>query len=158
VFTSAENQLRRLILALLTFGVIAVGGELLALGHFEDSWQFVPFGLILLTLAVVAWIGMTGSAASVRALRVAMLMLLAAGGLGIVLHYRGNAEFQLDLNPDLSGWALFMKVLHAKAPPALAPGVMAQLGLLGLIYTFRHPALQAAPASTPAVEAQGGSK
>jgi hypothetical protein len=27
----------------------------------------------------------------------------------------------------------------AKAPPALAPAVMAQLGFLGLLYTYRHP-------------------
>jgi hypothetical protein len=71
-----------------------------------------------------------------------MLLVMLAGGVGILLHYQGNAEFQLDVNPDLAGWALFAKVLHSKAPPALAPGVMAQLGLLGLIYTFRHPALR----------------
>jgi len=147
VFGSAESQLRRLVLALLTFGVVAVGGELLALGHDEDPWQLVPFGLIVLTLIAIAWIGLTGSAASIRALRVTMVLLLAAGGMGIVLHYRGNAEFQLEMNPALSDWELFVKVLHAKAPPALAPGVMAQLGLLGLIYTARHPALSA-PAST----------
>jgi hypothetical protein len=28
------------------------------------------------------------------------------------------------------------KVLHAKAPPLLAPGMMMQLGLLGLAYVF----------------------
>ena len=27
------------------------------------------------------------------------------------------------------------------ATPALAPGALAQLGLLGLLYTYRHPAL-----------------
>jgi hypothetical protein len=36
---------------------------------------------------------------------------------------------------------LFVKVVTAKAPPALAPGVMVQLGLLGLVYTYKHPAL-----------------
>jgi hypothetical protein len=132
-------------LALLTFGLVAVGGELLALGHYEDSWQLVPLGLIALAVGVISWLAVAGGAAAVRALRVAMLLMVAAGGLGIALHYRGNVEFQLDVNPDLSGLALFLKVLHAKAPPALAPGVMAQLGLLGLIYTYRHPALQSAP-------------
>jgi hypothetical protein len=134
-------------LALLTFGLVAVGGELLALGHYEDSWQLVPLGLIALAVGVIAWLAVAGGAAAVRALRVAMLLLVAAGGLGIALHYRGNVEFQLDVNPDVSGLALLLKVLHAKAPPALAPGVMAQLGLLGLIYTYRHPALQSAPES-----------
>jgi hypothetical protein len=45
------------------------------------------------------------------------------------------------MDPSLSGWPLFVKVVTAKAPPALAPGVMVQLGLLGLVYTYRHPAL-----------------
>jgi hypothetical protein len=35
---------------------------------------------------------------------------------------------------------LLWKVMSGAAP-ALAPGAMVQLGLLGLIYTFRHPAL-----------------
>jgi len=29
--------------------------------------------------------------------------------------------------------------MTAKTPPALAPGAMIQLGLLGLVYTYRHP-------------------
>jgi hypothetical protein len=45
------------------------------------------------------------------------------------------------MDPTQSSWTLFTKVMTAHAPPALAPGVMAQLGLLGLIYTYQHPAL-----------------
>jgi hypothetical protein len=33
-------------------------------------------------------------------------------------------------------WVLVEKVLRAKAPPLLAPGMMLQLGLLGLAYVF----------------------
>jgi hypothetical protein len=76
---------------------------------------------------------------SLRMLQTVALVMMAAGVAGIILHYRGNLEFQLETNPDLSGWSLFTRIVHAKAPPALAPGVMAQLGLLGLIYCFRHP-------------------
>jgi hypothetical protein len=32
--------------------------------------------------------------------------------------------------------------MKAKAPPALAPASMIQLGLLGLLYTYRHPSLR----------------
>jgi hypothetical protein len=41
----------------------------------------------------------------------------------------------------MKGMDLFSKVMTGAAP-ALAPGAMVQLGLLGLIYTFRHPALE----------------
>jgi hypothetical protein len=30
-------------------------------------------------------------------------------------------------------------------PPVLAPGIMIQLGLLGLAWTWRHPAVTKAP-------------
>ena len=60
---------------------------------------------------------------------------------GVVLHFRGNMSFQLDMDPAIAGWDLFTKVMHAKAPPALAPGAMVQLGLIGLIYTLGHPAI-----------------
>ena len=52
---------------------------------------------------------------------------------------RLRLDFQLEANPDLAGWALIKKLLRAKAPPALAPGVLVQLGLLGSIYGYRHP-------------------
>jgi hypothetical protein len=32
-----------------------------------------------------------------------------------------------------------MKAIHSKAPPALAPAAMIQMGLLGLLYTYKHP-------------------
>ncbi|MBK9241167.1 MAG: hypothetical protein IPL75_13080 [Acidobacteria bacterium] len=62
-----------------------------------------------------------------------MLLLMVAGATGSVLHYRANMEFQLEMDPTMGGMALLLKVLHAKAPPALAPGNMALLGLLGLV-------------------------
>ena len=145
VSTDIELQLRRLILALLALGLAGVGVELVALGHFEDPLQLVPLGLIAGALGVIAWHAVAGRRNSLRALRVIALLLMVSGGAGVFFHYRGNMEFQLDTNPDLSGWPLFAKILHAKAPPALAPGVMAQLGLLGLIYTFRHLASRLKP-------------
>ena len=39
------------------------------------------------------------------------------------------------------GVALAARV-HADDPPALAPAVMAQMGLLGLLATYRHPSLR----------------
>jgi hypothetical protein len=39
----------------------------------------------------------------------------------------------------MSNWELLEKILRAKAPPLLAPGMMLQLGLLGLAYVFSDP-------------------
>ena len=142
MLTSVERQLRRLILLLLAFGLIALFGELIALGHYEDWKQFAPLTAILLTLLTIAWHAISGTAPSVRTLQAVFILLIVTGATGIILHYRSNVEFQLEVSPGLVGWELIKKALNAKAPPALAPGVMAQLGVLGLIYTFRHPALR----------------
>ena len=144
--STVEGQLRRLMLALFVIGLAGVATELVALQHYEDPWQFVPFAVIAAALVIAAWQAFGGSPRSVRAMRAIALLMLVTGALGIILHYRGNMGFQLDVNPDLRGWPLFLKILHAQAPPALAPGVMAQLGLLGLIYCFRHPLLVSAAA------------
>jgi hypothetical protein len=142
VLTSVERQLRRLILLLQAFGLIALFGELIALGHYEDWKQFIPLTMIGVTLLAVVWHVASGKAPSVRVLQIVFVLLIVTGATGIILHYRSNVEFQLEVSPNLAGWDLIRKALNAKAPPALAPGVMAQLGVLGLIYTFRHPALR----------------
>ena len=133
------SSLRRFLLALLVLGLSGVGVELVALAHYEDSWQLVPLVLIALAFAVIAWHLFDGSHATVRVLRLVMFLFIVAGITGIVLHYRGNLEFQLEIDPSQSHWTLFKKVIRAHSPPALAPGAMAQLGLLGLAYTYRHP-------------------
>jgi hypothetical protein len=135
-----ERQLRRLILALFAFGLLGLGVELLAIGHYEDAWQIVPLGIIAATLVVVLIHSAAGGRRGLVVLQVLLVLLIAAGGIGIFLHYQANVSFQREMDPALTGWALLTKVLHAIAPPALAPGVMAQLGLLGLIYTYKHPA------------------
>jgi hypothetical protein len=139
---SLELALRRLILALLTFGLVATLGDLFGLGHYKDSWQVIPIASLIAALLIVVWHVFSGSATSVRVLRLVMVLMLIVGATGLVLHMRGSVEFQLDANPDLSGWPLIAKVLRAKAPPALAPGAMVQMGLLGLIYAFKHPAMR----------------
>jgi hypothetical protein len=137
-----SSAIRRFLLAVIVLGLMGTGTELILLAHYEDSAQLVPLFFIALTLVVIAGHVTVGGTGTVLLLRVMMGFLVAASALGVVLHYQGSMEFQLEMDPTLSGWALFTKVLHAKAPPTLAPGVMAQLGLLGLIYTYRHPALR----------------
>ena len=122
--------LRRWLLALVAAGALGIATDLLLLGHVEDAAQWVPLVGCGLALTAVAVHAVTGRAAGT--LRAAMLVLIAMGLTGIVLHYRGNMEFQLELSPDLSGFALFSEVMQAKAPPALAPSSMVMLGLMGL--------------------------
>jgi hypothetical protein len=135
------TRLRAFLLALLVIGQLGITAELVVLNHFEDSWQLVPLVLIAIALGAIVWFLSGGGAPSLRLLQLTMVLFLAAGVTGVILHYRGNLEFQLEIDASQRGWELFKKVIQAKAPPALAPAAMAQLGLLGLAYLYRHPVL-----------------
>ena len=131
--------LRRWILGVLVLGLAGTITELVLLEHYEQPLQFVPLVLIAAAVAALAFEVRRRDAASRRALQVVMGLFVLAGFIGFVAHFLGSAEFQLDLNPEMSAWELVEKVLRAKAPPLLAPGMMLQLGLLGLAYVFSDP-------------------
>jgi hypothetical protein len=130
------GMLRLWILGVLVLGLLGTVVELVLLSHYEQAVQLVPVVLIVLALIVLAWHVIGHSAASLRVLMGLMVLFVLAGFAGFVAHFHGSAEFQLDLEPSLSTWELLEKVMRAKAPPLLAPGMMMQLGLLGLAYVY----------------------
>ena len=133
---------RRLLLAILLLGVLGIVAELLLLDHIEDATQWIPIGLGAATLLLSLVVTVRPTSASIRLFQLVMVLMIISGGVGMYLHLAANMEFQLEMDPALAGFALFKKSIVAKAPPALAPGAMAQLGLIGLAYTFRHPAME----------------
>jgi hypothetical protein len=136
---------RRALLAIIAFGTIGMATELVLTGHYEDPLQLAPLVAAAFALLAVAWVAVRPSIAGVRTLQFVMLSFIGTGITGMTVHYVANAEFQRELDPALSGLPLFWKVVEATAPPALAPGVLVQLGLLGLLYTYKHPVLAEEP-------------
>jgi hypothetical protein len=132
---------RRILLAILMLGVAGIIAELLLLNHVEDATQLIPVGLGAATMVMSAAVAIKPAVATIRLFQLIMLLMIISGAVGVYLHYGATTEFQLEMDPTLKGFALFRKAIVAKAPPALAPGAMIQLGLIGLAYTFRHPAL-----------------
>jgi hypothetical protein len=133
---------RRALFVLLAIGVTGTGVDLILIEHYEDTVQLVPISATALALMVLAWHAATGSAWSLRALQMMMAVFVVAGAAGIWFHYQGGAAFQLEIDPSQSGWEVFKQVVRIKAPPLLASGVLVQLGLLGFVYAYRHPALE----------------
>ena len=131
---------------ILVLGLIGVLAELLLLEHTEDPWQRVPIFLIIGSLIIVTWHLVERRNLSLRFLQGMMGLLVASGALGLLLHFRGNVAFELEMQPSASGWPLIWAALTG-ATPALAPGTMVQLGLIGLAYTYHHPAVRAAHAN-----------
>ncbi len=133
--------LRRWLLGILLLGLVGTGVELVLIGHYEDSWQIAPLVLIALAIGTLVWHEASHGAASLRLFRCTMMLFLAAGLLGVGLHYQGAAEFQREMDPSQSQWSIFKKVMRVEAPPVLAPGLMMQLGLLGLAFSYGQAAL-----------------
>lgn len=140
--STRESALRRALLWLLMLGMVGTGAELILLEHTETVWQLVPVAALMAGLISAAIVRVRGSRPALRVFQAIMLAFVAAGITGLILHYRGNAEFELEMYPSMKGWELILNSLKG-ATPALAPGTMAQLGLLGLAYTYRHPVLRA---------------
>jgi Kef-type K+ transport system membrane component KefB len=137
-----EGGLRRLLLALVMAGTLGLGAELFLLEHFESAWQWAPLGVLAFLFAAGLAMGLRPSRSAVRVFQLASVLAVAAGLVGLYLHYRGNAEFELESDAAIRGMALAWEALRG-ATPALAPGAMVQLGLLGLILAHRHPAVRA---------------
>jgi hypothetical protein len=138
--SESSSRLRRLLLALVLFGAAGLMAELVLLEHYEDPWQWAPLVVLALTLAAGAALWRRPTSRLLQIFRGLMVVSLVAGALGVILHLKGNMEFELERDPSLGGFALLWKCLRG-ATPALAPGALAQLGLLGLVFTHRHPAL-----------------
>src|SRR6187200_3159105 len=114
--------LRRLLLWLLLLGLAGVAMELTLLKHYEDTRMLLPFVAMTVAAAGATMRLARPAPRTVWWLRPSMMPMMAAGATGAYLHYLGSVEFQADMDPTLSRWQLFWKVIHMQAPPMLAPG------------------------------------
>ena len=136
-----SDAARRILLTILILGIAGVSLELWLMAHTEDIYQLIPLLLAALAVIGIATVVLRPSSGTIRMFQAVMLLFLLSGIVGMYLHFEVNMEFQREMDPALTGMALYQKAILAKSPPALAPGAMIQLGLIGLAYTFRHPAL-----------------
>jgi hypothetical protein len=133
-------------LIVLVIGVVGTEAELLLLKHTDGWWQLAPVLLIGASFLVLGWYAVAKNTASIRALQVVMLLFLASGGAGTIQHFLGNVAYERESNPSLSGVELYRSALMGSSP-SLAPGTMLQLGVIGLLFTYRHPRLGASKRS-----------
>jgi hypothetical protein len=139
--TEALAGIRRILL----IGMVGTAAELLFQQHVEEPNQLIP--LVLIGVALLALLSrlLQRGPGSLRILQITMVFFIGAAFVGMYLHYGANVEFQLEMDPSLAGLDLFWKAMAAKTPPALAPGSMLLLGLIGLAYTYRHPDVSGGP-------------
>jgi hypothetical protein len=130
--------LRQLVLGLVFVGIVGLEIELALLRHADSFSQWIPHIVLLVGLASTVVVAVRPTVKTVRAFQAMMWVFVVVGLLGLFFHYKGNIQFAVERDPTLTGFRLIWKALRG-ATPALAPGALSQLGLLGLIYTYRHP-------------------
>jgi hypothetical protein len=139
---------RILVMVILVAGVAGTLVELLLLGHYEDNWQLIPLVLGALFLLIMLWHWRAPSRRTVQGARIIAGLATLSAAVGIYLHYQANVEWELETTPELHGLELFREAVTG-ALPLLAPGTMLQLGLLGLLWTHRHPLLATTATGAP---------
>ena len=116
-------------LAIIIFLFLHIGLllELLLIGHYESFWQYFP--LITLTLGLLS-LGIKFR--SLLIVKCVYLLSILAGVIGVILHLKNNWEFEVEMYPSMEWTELLVKSFTG-AIPALAPGTMIPIGLVGFL-------------------------
>lgn len=130
--------IRRGLIAIFLFGATGTAIELVLLEHLDGWKQWVPVALLAIGVLVGTWVAVKPGAVGLRVFSALLWIYLVAGAVGTWFHYQGNVEWELERTPEIAGFALFKAAMEG-ATPSLAPGTMIQLGLIGLLFTWRHP-------------------
>jgi len=119
-----DKKLVSIIFLLFHLGLIL---ELILIGHYESFWQYFP--LISLGLGIVSLTLLSRSLVLVKSF---YLLTIFAGVLGVILHLKNNWEFETEMYPGMGTTDLILNSLTG-AIPALAPGTLIPIGLMGFL-------------------------
>jgi len=129
---------RLLILLAISAALIVTEAELLFVGHTGgNNGQVIAVVLVGLGLTVTCH-AILRNTPSIVVFRFTMYLFLIFGIDGFLTHYHWAVQAALKSQPTLAGMPLLYATLSGKIP-LLAPGMLLEIGLLGLIYTFQHP-------------------
>lgn len=107
--------------------------ELYLLDHYEDIQQLIPLICIGVALLVLVALIKRPTERIKRLFKLVLGLTALSGLYGTYLHLKANYEFELEMTPTAAGWDLFVESLSG-ALPALAPGSMIALALIGYSY------------------------
>ena len=142
---SPAEVLSRLRRFLLVFSALLLGGslvELFLVEHTEDAVQLIPFALCGLgALSALAALFKPGRA-TLSALRVCMLLVVAGSLFGVYEHVSNNLAFRMEVNPNAATGELMRGALGG-ANPLLAPGILAAAAALALAATYKQETMNA---------------
>jgi hypothetical protein len=130
---------RQWILAAIAAALVVMEGELIFVRHFgNNNGQMIAVVLTSAGLLATGWHVIARNTPSIIVFRFLMYLFLVFGIDGLLVHYNFAAHAALKSHPALGGLPLLYAALSGDIP-LLAPGLLIQVGLLGLLYTFHHP-------------------
>ena len=136
--SSLVSRFRQWLLLLSTMATLMVPLELLFVEHYEEWQMYIPFVLSGLTLVGIVLVAFWPNKKTLLLFRMVMALLLIGSLLGVYFHLSGNLELTEEINSELQGWSRIWDILSGAAP-ALAPGLLAQVALMGFLFTYKHP-------------------
>jgi fatty acid desaturase len=137
--TAAEvlRRLRKFLLVLSLLLFVGALVELLLVGHTVEFVQWIAFVLAGAGTLASILVLFRLTRATVRLLRVCMIVITLGSLFGIYQHISGNVAFAREIRPDSSTSQLFWRGLQG-GNPLLAPGVLAVAAMLALSATYRY--------------------
>lgn len=135
------RRLRRFLLGVVAFIFFGSVFELILIGHYEQTLQWVPFitSVIGLSIIAISWFKPNGM--TIKILRWVMVGVSVVSIWGMYLHFYGNLEFTREINPSFSLMESIWPAMKGSYP-LLAPGILFLAGILGLAATYKHPAIE----------------
>jgi hypothetical protein len=129
------GQLRTFLFALAASLFAGTVVELIAVKHYQDPIQLVPFALCGLGLIAIAVVWSRPGRTTVLAFRMLMLVIASGSGLGVYKHIEGNYEFAHEIHPRASATSLITSAVTGRDPP-MAPGILAIGASIAVAATF----------------------
>ena len=126
------ERLARQVLGVLFIASLGVFAELLLLGHYEDWRQWLPLVVVAVGALAAAAAAARPNRRTAKWMSTVAFVQIPVGLLGVYFHLADNFEFERERETAASGLELFRASLSG-ALPALAPGALVLLGLLGLV-------------------------
>ena len=115
--------------------------ELIFIGHWKQSIQFLPFGLCALGLITLAFAYFRPGYDSLKAMRWSMVVIGVCSFIGFYEHMTNNFSFQLEIQPHSTAWELILATFNGGIP-ILAPGILLLGATIGLAAIYQHPLLK----------------
>ncbi len=134
-------RLRRFLLVISAGTFLMTVIELIFVGHWNETIQFLPFALCAIGLGALAVSWFRPSGASLRALRWSMTVVGVCSFIGFYEHMANNFSFWQEIQPNTTTWELIVATFNGGIP-VLAPGILLLGAVIGLAAIYRHPGLE----------------